>query len=119
MERESTGMPAAVDKPAPDSTRTFLNETNKRAKASTDGTPSGDKIPFTCKTVRWRQIQLQFGEFGGEPVHPQKERGWKWGARRSWAWRWEKDFQVSLHVASHLQLFRSWNGVGLCRCWRK
>lgn len=41
-------MPAAVDKPAPDSTRIFLKEGNNRAKASTEGGPSG-KTLTTCR----------------------------------------------------------------------
>jgi hypothetical protein len=37
-------MPAAVDKPAPDSTSMFLKDGNNRTKASIEGVPSGNTL---------------------------------------------------------------------------
>jgi hypothetical protein len=49
-------MPAAVDRPAPDSTRILLKEAKRRANASTEGTPSGGNTLATCIAVITSQL---------------------------------------------------------------
>jgi hypothetical protein len=50
-------MPAAVDKPAPDSTMMFLKDGNNRAKASMEGVPSGNTLARPTCTVANRHAE--------------------------------------------------------------